>query len=453
MKKKMMALSVLFLLLLQISIPVSAEFNLETRESVVVVYTCLDLQGGEYGFGWGTGFFVGRLDEDPKYLITNYHVVEPYISYGSGELFTYAVDGQEMSGRSKIRVYYDSKDYEEAYLVDSSESKDIAILKLDSATSKRKAIPLLSPTDSMVGSEIYAVGYPGLSENVFSDATTSWGTKDSSVTGGKISRLFTTSGTGRVNIQIDCDIKHGNSGGPLVNGDGAVIGVNTWSVIDGDKGETVQYAVSIDEAIAMMNQNNVEYEMWGEQPEPESSGQADISLSGSEGISKNEDTDNKGTILLVAGIAVLVAIVAVAVFVILGRKKGSGNGQKQNNGMTPAPAPMPAPVLVQAPYVRSLAVQHRGMRVCIQGGQIVIGRSQPDCALIFQEGTPGVSGRHCSLSWDAASGDFLLMDLRSTYGTFLQNGQRLTPGVVYHLRAGDRFYLGEAVNMLVVELG
>ena len=69
----------------------------------------------------------------------------------------------------------------------------------------------------MVGSTIYAVGYPGLAENVFADATTTWGPSDVSVTSGSISRLLTTSGTGQMRLQIDCVIRHGNSGGPLVN--------------------------------------------------------------------------------------------------------------------------------------------------------------------------------------------------------------------------------------------
>ena len=103
---------------------------------------------------------------------------------------------------------------------------------------------------------------------------------------------------------------------------------------------------------------------------------------------------------------------------------------------------------VRRPVVRSMT----GMKAEITGQQILVGRSVNDCALIFPEGTPGVSGRHCSISWDGRSGEFTLTDLNSTYGTYLQNGQKLTPGVPYKLRAGDNFYLGERTNLLTVTL-
>lgn len=119
----------------------------------------------------------------------------------------------------------------------------------------------------------------------------------------------------------------------------------------------------------------------------------------------------------------------------------------------PKPAPDPAVQTGQRrPFVRSAAPQHRGTRVDISGRTIVIGRSKSDCALVYQDDTPGVSSRHCSLAWDSRSGDFILTDLGSTYGTFLQNGQQLKSGVGHHLRAGDSFYLGESANTLILEL-
>ncbi len=110
----------------------------------------------------GNQVFVGKVGENPKYLITNYHVIADYVEYGSGELMSGIVDDMEVIWRSKIRIYFDSSDYEEAYLVAKDEAKDIAILNLESATSKRKPIALCSPTDELIGSNVYAVGYPGL---------------------------------------------------------------------------------------------------------------------------------------------------------------------------------------------------------------------------------------------------------------------------------------------------
>lgn len=65
MKKRVISIRMVMILALCLCIPVSADFDPATRDSVVVVYTCLDLDGGEYGFGWGSGFFVERPARTP----------------------------------------------------------------------------------------------------------------------------------------------------------------------------------------------------------------------------------------------------------------------------------------------------------------------------------------------------------------------------------------------------
>ncbi|MDO4262067.1 MAG: trypsin-like peptidase domain-containing protein [Eubacteriales bacterium] len=469
-KRSIMGLAAVLLLTFGAGMTALAAFNTETRESVAVVHISVDLDTGEdLRLGWGTGFFVGIEGEHPQYLITNYHVIEDFVEYGSGNLMNFTVNGMEATGRSKIRVYYDSEDYEEAYLVNGDETKDIALLKLNAGTSQRKPVSLCSPTDDMVGSAVYAVGYPGLSENIFASATSSWSDSDSSVTSGSISRIFTQSGTGTRNIQIDCEIQPGNSGGPLVNDDGAVIGVNAWSVERKDNSASLNYAISIEEVIPMLNVYGVEYTMYGQQTEVPADSQAVESTGAAEtessetGISEADRLENEeqktaetpetdepeaesASMLPVAIAIVIAAAIAGAAAVIV-----SGNRKKKAAAQQPVP-PAPVPEPVQRPFVRSLAAQHGGQRVPV-GEQIVIGRSRTDCALVFQEGTAGVSGRHCSLAWNAGTGELILTDLNSTYGTYLQNGQRLTPGTPYRLRPGDHFYLGESANMLSVEMG
>lgn len=464
MKKKILAWMMIMILVLGMPMTASAAFNTETRESVAVVYTCLDMDGGEYGFGWGTGFFVGNSGENPTYLLTNYHVISDFEDYGAGELIEANINGQTMRGRSKVRVYYDSRDYEEAYVVGFDASKDVALLKLNSATDKRRPVTLCSPNDSMVGSNVYAVGYPGLSENIFAGSTTSWGESDASVTSGTFSRIFTTEGTGRVNIQIDCVIRHGNSGGPLVNDDGAVIGINTWSV--SQNSESVNYAVSIDEAIPMLNQYGVSYaktEAGGGNSTDGTNGMNGTNgTDGTDGIDGTDGTDvvasEEATVVetpeskpannMGMWIAIIVGIIAVAGIAGLVIVRGGKKKKEQQPVVIQKEPVMPA----KRPVVRSMSPQHRGMRTELSERPILIGRSKSDCMIVFQEGTPGVSGRHCSLAWDAASGNFVLTDMKSTYGTFLQSGQKLNPGVPYYLKAGEAFYLGEVGNMLSVNL-
>ncbi len=447
MKKRVLTLVMALVFVLILSVPAFAFDSQAARNSVVVVYTCLDLDGGEYGFGWGTGFFVGENGKNPQYLITCYHVVEDFIDYGSGSLTTvYDEYDNEYVGRAKIRVYYDSRDYEEAYYVWGDDLKDVAVLKLGNPTNKRAAIALQSPQDDMVGDAVYAIGYPGLAENIFADATTTWGNSDATVTKGTISRLFLQSGTGVAKIQTDCDFKNGNSGGPLVTDNNTVIGVCASSVNDSG-GNEIRYCINIDEVIPALNQYGVKFALGAAKAEPD------------EPVTPPPPVEpEKEGLPLWAIIAIIAAVVVIAVVVILAivlsKKKSAPAAQ-------PAPAAPAAPVYAppqQRPAqptrtggVRSLSPQHRGTRVSVGQQPIVLGRGQ-DCAVVYQSNTPGVSGHHCQLAWDSASGDFILTDLQSTYGTYLANGQKLTPNMAYRLRSGDQFYLGERSNMLQVSV-
>ena len=452
MKKRIVSSLLAVFLLLAIPLTASADFDPETRNSVVVVETCLELDAGTVSFGWGTGFFVGEDGQDPMYLITNHHVIEPFLESGEGELVQAETTEGVLTGRSKIRVYYDSDDYEEAYPVAYDEIKDLAVLKLGAATSKRTPLPLCSPTDNMVGSTIYAVGYPGLAENVFADATTTWGPSDVSVTSGSISRLLTTSGTGQMRLQIDCVIRHGNSGGPLVNEDGQVLGIAVSSVSD-EEDSSMYYGVNIDEVIPYLKQYDVPYvlqEAGATQSSSETSlaegtapaGDTIVVPESTEEDPKESSGGVPAAVWVVIGVAVA-AVAGVVIFLLLQKGKKT---PAQVQPVQPAPAPAPAPQKV--PVLRSLAQQHNGVRIPIQGRQILIGTSQGDCQVVFRSGTPGVSRRHCSISWDAATGDFILTDLGSSFGTFLENRQKLAQGVPTRLRPGDRFYLGSPENLL-----
>lgn len=410
----------------------AAQLDTDVRENIAVAHTCFEvLEGGELGLGHGTCFFVGNTKQNAQYLVTNYHVISDFIELGAGDMADVAVvydeeekkdklvrvrDGTGTTGKSKVRIYFDSNDYEEAYVVDYNEQKDIALLKLDSPTDKRKVLKLCSPSDDMVGSTAYAAGYPGLADNIYADSTSTWSMNDATITSGTISRIFTTQGSGVKNIQIDIVINPGNSGGPLVNQKGSAIGINTWSYKE--QNEKQNYAINIDEMITMLNSNNIEYEMERSTPV--------LNI----------------PIIIIAALAVLAIIVVI--IVVIKKKAPSKKKQKQNFEKPQTD--------IKKPIVRSMAAQHNGLRFNLDGKQIFIGRNASVCAIVFKEGTPGVSNKHCSLSFDSASGDFILVDLNSTYGTFLSNGQKLVAGTAYHLKPRESFYLGDNINTLYVEL-
>lgn len=397
----------------------------DARDSVAVVYSVFDDKNyGTFSWCYGTGFFVGEEGQAPKYLITNYHVIEDYVAFGSGELVNTAAewtDGRSLDlyGRSKIRVYFDSQDYEEAFLVAGDEAKDIAILKLASETTERIPLALRVADESDVGKPIRAVGYPGMAENEFADSITAFGKRDATVTTGSISRFITTAGTGREDIQVDCEFSSGNSGGPLLDDTGAVLGITSWHVSGNTDSHIIHYAISISEAIPMLKQYSVPFTM----------------------AKSAIDT----TLVLVITAAVIVVALVVLLVVLLARKKPA----RKKSTSVPEPVSV-APQKVLRPVVRSMASVNAGAMAEVRG-KLVIGRSSA-CGLQFPEGTPGVSGNHCVVEYDGATGDFIVTDIGSSYGTFVNGGEKLVPHVSRRLLPRDRVSLGNMDNVVIVDL-
>lgn len=412
MSKKLGSIMLVLLLVILTARPVYAsEFNGDVLNSVVLVYEDIVLDGERLGYGMGTGFFIGKEGQAPEYFVTNYHVIEVFVEVGGG------------SSESTLLVLFDQNNAEEAYVVDYDKEKDLAILRLANPTDQRKPLNLEKPGE--IGSRVFAVGFPSVADDAVK-STSIYSVNDATVTGGNISRLLSESGTGRRLIQMDASIQGGNSGGPLVNGRGNVIGINTFIVIDdnGVKIESMNYAVSVEELLPLLNRNNVPYELTDGTPQPKFGFPAIIGV----------------------GILILAAII-VAAAIAAGKKKA-----KKEETEKEIPKPVQPQSLQRNAVLCSLASQHSGMRIILRGKQILIGRNAASCQIVFQQGTPGVSGVHCSVSWDAEREKFVLTDMKSSYGTFLMNGQKLSPGIPYYLSAGDSFYLGSRENEIRTEL-
>ena len=383
-----------FILALFCVIPVSAsEFKREVLESIVYIEEDIVVDGQFVGAARGTGFFVGTTGSDPQYLVTNYHVIEDFVAVGGGQ-----ADNQ-----SRLLVAFEQNDIEEAYVVEYDEKMDLALLRLAKPTAKRKALKIETSFD--VGDQVFAVGFPGLSDELIS-AVSSYSIDDASVTDGAINRLITESGTGRRLIQMNASIYGGNSGGPLVNAAGNVIGINTMGA------EGMNYAVSIEEVIPFLERNHVIYDH------------------------AEETSGNTGRIAIAAAGVVIAAIVGVFV---LKKKKSSAASHNQ-------------PAQRLRPLIYSTLPEHGRRKIDVGEQPVRLGRDASACQLVFRGDTPGVSRCHCQISWDAGKKEFVLTDLKSSYGTFLGNGQRLTVGTAYYIRPGDSFYLGERANEVRTEL-
>lgn len=137
----------------------------------------------------GSGFVI----TEDGYILTNYHVID--------------------DANSITVTFVDGKSYP-ATLVGGEESNDIAVIKIDATG--LKPVVIGSSSDMKVGEQVLTIGNP-LGELTFTE------------TAGIVSaldRTITMSDGRQINmIQTDCAINSGNSGGPLFNLHGEVIGI------------------------------------------------------------------------------------------------------------------------------------------------------------------------------------------------------------------------------------
>ncbi len=120
-----------------------------------------------------------------------------------------------------------SKTTREAKLVGEEANSDLALIKVDPSGLGLKALKLGSAESLRVGEQVYAIGNPyGLEETFTRGIVSALGREIGAPDGAKI--------TGA--IQTDAALNPGNSGGPLINGAGEVVGVNSQIASDQSSG-------------------------------------------------------------------------------------------------------------------------------------------------------------------------------------------------------------------------
>lgn len=176
--------------------------------------------GTEQLAGTGSGFIIS----DDGYVMTNCHVVD---------------------GASRLTITTFAGDEYEATLVGSDEINDVALLKVDATG--LDAVEIGSSDDLLVGDMVVAIGNP-------------LGELTSTATFGYISgkdRSVSTDGTIINMLQTDAAINSGNSGGPLFNMKGQVVGITTakysGSTNSGAYIEGIGFAIPIDDVLGMID--------------------------------------------------------------------------------------------------------------------------------------------------------------------------------------------------------
>lgn len=184
--------------------------------------------------GVGTGFFVSS----DGYIVTNDHVIQ-------------ITSRRATTTASNIQVTMDDGTVKTASVVGEDSKSDLTLLKVDGSGFSYLKFASLENTN--VGDEVVAIGYALDLSNGQGAPTVTSGIV--SAKNRAISETDTTAVLG--SIQTDAAINHGNSGGPLLNMNGEVVGINTSLVPDQETGTAaigISLAVGADTANAVFGQ-------------------------------------------------------------------------------------------------------------------------------------------------------------------------------------------------------
>ena len=198
-----------------------AEIYERDAPGVVTVFSVLpgapSLGGGR---GVGSGFVVGANGE----IATNAHVVT-------------AGEGRAIRRAEEVYVAFADRNQVRAKIVGFDANSDVALLRIDPAGLTLRPLRLGSAQDLQVGSPVAAIGSPfGEPQSLSVGVVSATDRQIESLTGFQIVGA----------IQTDAAINRGNSGGPLVNGAGEVLGINSQIRTTTGGGEGVGYAVPAD---------------------------------------------------------------------------------------------------------------------------------------------------------------------------------------------------------------
>jgi len=353
----------------------------------------------------------------------------------------------------------------------------IALLALTDGTLNIEPLALADTTFIAEGDEVHSFYLTGEDlcgmVSIENDAyVTNWGIDGIE---SKLTYVGTSSTTGFPVCMAEADKSRNHQGMPLLNGAGAVIGINTWEVSESNLVSLIN-----DPIVTLLSAYSVPYM-----------------------LSDEEATSGPDMADLIKYIAVLVGAIIVLVALLLimrARKKAKEEeddllydddadpeyelSRRERASQVKAAAAQKAAMQTEEDVDMSHTIEYkapaaaepqpkavpvkpagRPLRAVLKAvsgpladknytvaGRIVIGRDPTIAKVLFEPACTVVSKRHCCISYSPESGRIVLEDLNSANGTYLEDGTRLLPGKAYPIKSGDAFYLGLPENMFRINV-
>jgi len=316
---------------------------------------------------YGSGFLINK-----NTVVTNDHVAsgfddETYLAWTHEVNEVYGLDRtvEEVKSLLQLRVIVYRDVYVKATVRKASSEMDFAILTLEEDILNREILPLRRSSSLKQTEPVYALGFPGDLGDI--GAYETYDADDVAVSSGNVNKIGKMTFSTESHYFNDVEfIEHsavligGNSGGPLVDSNGAVVGVNAAG------NDTRNLAVSIDQIIATLDALGIEWDEYSASSKPvvnDKDDEEEVEVTEDEEVEETKKpsktdknkTDNKDEdegeeetegffenttniiLVAVAGVVLILVIVIIAV-VSSGKKK-----KAQPVAAAAAPRPMTPP--------------------------------------------------------------------------------------------------------------
>lgn len=362
----------------------------------------------------GTGFAI-----DEHHIITNAHVIT-----NSKDI---VINCYSETAENNIGDEY------KATLVSMDERIDLAILYVDAI--ELTPLKLADANTIKEGDVVYAIGTP---ENLPYTLTT----------GTVSSKLRITDGVKYV--QTDAGITHGSSGGPLLNDDGEVIGVNTWGSATS---EIIRFAIRVDEVQKYVS-DNIDFANSTDVSSDVDSSEEQVSSEEVDSEAQNDETTTNSTesiddditpqpndaddssddsqyYVVPLGLIAVLAVVIIAVISIIALKPKNTNDNivvpiiNKLENSEPKDISNKTKTEFSATGICVISGNMAGAEFKIDNDKTVtVGKDAKLASVVFDGTYKMVSRMHCTISYSEKFNKYFVIDCSSN-GTYFENGQRL----------------------------
>lgn len=381
------------------------------NNSLMQVRMVYDLNGDIIPIQGGTGFLINS-----NTILTCAHVVD--IDSETKDALV-AVAGKDYSqDKISLQVVVSGDVTITATIKKESQENDFAILNLTEAIYDREVVALGDSNDVTATQMVYALGFPAAVSEIQNKNT--YTKNDVTITDGKVSKLINVSGTDM--IQHGATLTSGNSGGPLVDENGTVIGINNATNSD------YNYAICINQVTDILKALGIEYtagstsnantsndtsSSTAETVAPVTQQPETVAPAPTQSVTEDTNTaepesgmDTTKIIIIAAILVVVVVLVIVIIFIVMGNKKKSAKKISVPVQTTPTPNPTGRPN-VQTPQGRA---------------QVVVSRPTPSAPPVSRAYPQADEGSDSTTVLNEGAGETSVLGFQSMGATLLRKG-------------------------------